>query len=97
MNGLEAMSSVAEPQRSLRIISKHHGETGVLVRVQDCGVGLAMENRDRIFETFFTTKQHGMGMGLAISRSIIDAHGGRLWAEPSQGPGASFEFTLAAA
>jgi len=65
--------------------------------VQDAGTGFKPGEMERLFETFYTTKAHGMGMGLAISRSIIEAHGGRLWAEPNQGPGATFSFSLPAA
>jgi signal transduction histidine kinase len=66
----------------------------VLVEVQDSGIGLESESLDHLFTAFFTTKPQGMGMGLAISRSIIEAHGGRLWASPNDGPGATFQFTL---
>ena len=62
--------------------------------VQDTGVGLDSQSVERLFEAFYTTKPQGMGMGLAISHSIIEAHGGRLWAEPNQGPGATFLFSL---
>ncbi|HEY2922902.1 MAG TPA: ATP-binding protein, partial [Candidatus Binatia bacterium] len=68
----------------------------VLVEVQDSGIGLESESLDHLFTAFFTTKPKGMGMGLAISRSIIEAHGGRLWASPNDGPGATFQFTLQA-
>ena len=65
--------------------------------MQDRGIGLHDGQADRLFEAFYTTKPHGMGLGLAISRSIIEAHGGRLWAESNQGPGATFSFRLPAA
>jgi len=65
-----------------------------LVSVQDSGSGFKPEEMDRLFEAFYTTKPQGMGMGLAISRSIIEAHGGRLWAKANQGPGATFLFSL---
>jgi len=65
-----------------------------LVSVQDAGIGFKTEETDQLFEAFYTTKSQGMGMGLAISRSIIEAHGGRLWAEPNKGPGATFCFSL---
>jgi signal transduction histidine kinase len=62
--------------------------------LKDCGVGISAENADRLFNAFFTTKSSGMGMGLSICRSIIAAHGGRLWAEPNLPQGATFHFTL---
>jgi signal transduction histidine kinase len=68
----------------------------VLVAVQDTGIGLDAPSMARLFEAFYTTKPEGMGMGLAISRSIVEAHGGRLWATPNDGPGATFQFTLPA-
>lgn len=68
----------------------------MLVAVQDCGEGIDGENLEEIFNAFYTTKSQGMGMGLAISRSIIENHGGRLWAESNEGPGVTFKFTLRA-
>jgi signal transduction histidine kinase len=62
--------------------------------VEDCGVGISAENADRLFNAFFTTKPSGLGMGLSISRSIVEAHGGRLWAMPNEPNGAVFRFTL---
>jgi len=62
--------------------------------VQDSGVGINSNNLAKIFDAFYTTKSQGMGMGLAISRSIVENHGGKLWAVPNQGPGATFQFTL---
>ena len=62
--------------------------------MRDSGVGIDSENMDRLFEPFFTTKATGMGMGLSISRSVIERHGGRLWAVPNEGAGASFRFSL---
>ena len=99
MNGMDAMNSVPEEERILLVHGKHDATVGtpaVLLFVQDAGIGLKAEEMDRLFEPFYTTKPQGMGMGLAISRSIIEAHGGRLWAEPNQGPGATFSFTLPA-
>ena len=66
----------------------------MLVSVTDCGVGISAENADRLFNAFFTTKSSGMGMGLSICRSIVEAHGGRLWATANVPHGATFQFTL---
>ena len=100
VNGMDAMSSVDEPERRLDILGRpdtRDGGPAARISVQDRGVGLDAGRMDRLFEAFYTTKPHGMGMGLAICRSIIDAHGGRLWAESNQGPGATFSFRLPAA
>jgi PAS domain S-box-containing protein len=94
MNGMEAMSSVADRPRELLIESGTHGPQGIFVAVRDSGIGLDAQTLERIFDAFFTTKPEGMGMGLSISRTIIEAHGGRLWATPHDGPGATFQLTL---
>jgi len=94
MNGMEAMADVADRPRDLLIRSQQRTPNQVLVMVQDSGVGIAPENFDRLFGSFYTTKPGGMGMGLSISRSIIEAHDGRLWASSNAGPGATFQFTL---
>jgi PAS domain S-box-containing protein len=94
MNGIEAMSAVTDRSRELLIRSVLLESDRVLVAVQDSGIGLQPESLDHLFEAFFTTKPKGMGMGLAISRSIIEAHGGQLWAIPNDGPGATFQLTL---
>ena len=96
MNGIEAMSAVTDRSRDLHIRSRRHESDKVLVGVQDSGIGLETESLYRLFTAFFTTKTKGMGMGLAISRSIIETHGGRLWAVPNDGPVATFQFTLQA-
>jgi len=94
INGIEAMQSVTNRPREL-VIRTHQDEARhILVTVRDCGVGVAAENADRLFDAFFTTKSAGMGMGLSICRSIIEAHGGRLSMADSAGPGATFQFTL---
>ncbi|WEX79161.1 PAS domain S-box protein [Sinorhizobium numidicum] len=94
MNGIEAMKKVEDRPRELLISSRPHASEAVLVAVQDTGVGLAPQNVERVFEAFYTTKAEGLGMGLAICRSIIEAHGGRLWAAASEPCGAVFQFTL---
>jgi C4-dicarboxylate-specific signal transduction histidine kinase len=94
MNGMEAMSSVPDRPRELLIESGSHGPQGIFVAVRDSGIGLDAQTLERIFDAFFTTKPEGMGMGLSISRTIIEAHGGRLWATPNAGPGATFQFSL---
>lgn len=96
MNAIEAMSEVSPTQRKLLIASVKVGSNGVLVRIQDSGIGLDGESFDRLFEAFFTTKARGMGMGLAVSQTILQAHGGRLWATPNASHGATFQFTLPA-
>ena len=94
MNGIEAMQSVTDRPRELVIRSRQDETQQVLVSVTDCGVGISAENADRLFNAFFTTKSSGMGMGLSICRSIIEAHGGRLWATANLPHGATFQFTL---
>ncbi len=92
LNAIEAMDPVADRPKKLFICSKQLSPETVLVEVRDSGTGL--KHPDRIFEAFFTTKDNGMGMGLAICRSIIDAHQGRLWAASGEGLGTAFSFTL---
>jgi signal transduction histidine kinase len=96
INGIEAMQPVTNRQRELVIRSQKDEARQVLVAVKDCGVGISAENADKLFNAFFTTKSSGMGMGLSICRSIIEAHGGRLSAFGNVGPGATFQFTLPA-
>ena len=94
MNGIEAMSAVTDRSRDLLIRSCKYESDKVLVAAQDSGIGIDSQNLEKIFDAFYTTKSQGMGMGLAISRSIVESHGGRLWAVPNIGPGATFQFTL---
>jgi len=93
MNGMQAMAAVAERPRDLLIRSQQDGKH-VVVAISDSGTGIAPERAERLFASFFTTKPDGMGMGLSICRSIIEAHGGQLWASQNAGPGATFQFTL---
>jgi PAS domain S-box-containing protein len=92
-NAIDAMLMVADRRRELLIKSAKQPD-GVLIQVQDSGKGFDPEHSDRIFEPFFTTKPGGIGMGLSISRSIIEAHGGRLWATPGSSHGAIFQVIL---
>jgi PAS domain S-box-containing protein len=92
VNGMEAMESVADRPKRLLIRSKQQPDEGIVVEVRDCGPGLA--EPEKAFEAFYTTKENGLGMGLAICRSIVEAHHGRLWAASSNGAGAAFCFTL---
>jgi signal transduction histidine kinase len=94
MNSIEAMASTPNRPRDLLISSRRHESDKALVAVRDSGAGLGGQDLERIFDAFYTTKSQGLGMGLAISRSIVEDHGGRLWAEPNDGPGATFQFTL---
>jgi signal transduction histidine kinase len=94
MNGIEAMSAVMDRPRQLTISSERLETDDVLVAVKDTGSGIDPATADHIFESFFTTKPNGMGMGLSICRSIIEAHGGRFWASPNRPYGAVFQFTL---
>ena len=96
MNAIEAMSAIGDRPREL-VVRTQSGEVDqVCVTVQDSGIGLDPQSMGRIFDAFYTTKSQGMGMGLAISRSIVENHGGQLWAVPNEGPGATFQFTLQA-
>jgi signal transduction histidine kinase len=96
LNAIEAMSDVSHLTRELSVLSVKDGPNGALVTVQDSGVGLDQAALDRIFGAFYSTKPHGMGIGLAVSQTIIQAHGGRLWASPNEPRGAIFRFRLPA-
>ena len=94
LNAVEAMGSIAEGARELSITTKQYEAGDVLVAVRDSGPGIDPGCLARVFDAFYTTKSSGVGMGLSICRSIIDAHGGRLWAEPTEPRGVVFQFTL---
>ena len=94
LNAVEAMSGSSETTRQLLIRTERDGPDGVLVAVEDSGPGIKPESLDRLFDPFYTTKPGGMGMGLSICRSIIEAHGGRVWATTNEPQGAVFQFTL---
>jgi signal transduction histidine kinase len=94
INAVEAMNGVSEKSHELLIGTGKDASGGVLVTVQDSGPGLNPESFEHLFDSFYTTKPGGMGMGLSICRSIVEAHGGRIWATPNAGPGITVQFTL---
>jgi signal transduction histidine kinase len=94
VNGIEAMSGMSGAARELWISTEIDGSNGALVAVRDSGPGLDPAALERLFDAFYTTKTSGMGMGLSICRSIIEAHGGRIWAEANTPQGATFQFSL---
>src|SRR5580692_8227550 len=94
MNAMEAMHAVSDRARVLRIRTEEQSSGSIIVLVQDSGLGIDPQHSSRMFEAFYTTKVQGIGMGLTISRSIVEAHGGRLWAIANDGPGSTFCFTL---
>jgi C4-dicarboxylate-specific signal transduction histidine kinase len=94
INAVEAMSSMREEARELLICTEKKASNGALVAVRDSGPGLDLKSADRLFEAFYTTKVRGVGIGLTVCRSIIEAHGGRMWAGANEPRGASFQFTL---
>ena len=94
LNGIEAMRALENRERSLIIRTQCGAGGEVRVAVQDSGIGFDPESAERMFDAFHTTKSGGLGMGLSISRSIVESHGGRLWAVANDGPGATFQFTL---
>jgi signal transduction histidine kinase len=94
MNAVDAMSQIAQSQRELSIASVMDGSDAVLVSVRDSGPGFDEAAPERLFDAFYTTKADGMGMGLAITRRIVEAHGGQIWASRNTPRGAKFEFRL---
>jgi C4-dicarboxylate-specific signal transduction histidine kinase len=93
-NAAEAMSEVDDGQRYLSIETRTEDDQWARLSVKDVGVGFAPQSAERLFDAFYTTKSSGMGIGLSVSRSIIDSHGGRLWAEANDGPGVTFSFSI---
>ncbi|HEX2653121.1 MAG TPA: ATP-binding protein, partial [Xanthobacteraceae bacterium] len=96
VNAVEATSGVSDGARELLISTRTNGSSDVLVSLRDSGPGLDRADLERLFEAFYTTKSSGMGMGLSICRSIIEAHGGRIWAGANEPRGAVFEFSVPA-
>jgi signal transduction histidine kinase len=94
LNSREAMSSPGWQTRELLLRSERTGPDWVLVTVKDTGAGLDPNDHERVFDAFFTGREGGLGLGLSISRTIIEDHGGKLWAMPNEGLGASFQFRL---
>jgi signal transduction histidine kinase len=94
LNAIEAMSAIHDRQRELTIVSRQESADTVLVEVRDNGIGLKSEDAEQLFEAFYSTKVEGIGIGLAISRSIVEAHGGRLIAASNEPHGAIFRFSL---
>jgi signal transduction histidine kinase len=94
MNGIEAMQPITDRPRELVIRSEQNDAQHAQVTVMDSGIGFSAESTDQLFNTFFTTKSGGMGMGLSICRSIIELHGGRIWAVPNVPHGGTIHFTL---
>ena len=96
LNAIEAMSTVEGRPRELFVGTCLHEKTEVRVTVRDSGIGLDPESLEKVFAAFHTTKPGGLGMGLSISRSIVENHSGRLWATTNDGHGTTFQFTLSA-
>jgi C4-dicarboxylate-specific signal transduction histidine kinase len=96
-NGLEAAKDLTHKVRTVQVTTRKEDDGGAGLTVRDSGPGLSPEIFSRLFEPFFTTKPKGMGLGLAVSKSIIEAHGGRIWAEPQREGGAAFRLSLPAA
>ena len=97
VNAVEAMAMRSEGPRELLVVSRNHGLDEIVIQVGDSGIGIDPGLLQQIFQPFVTSKPDGMGIGLSLSRTIVEAHGGRLWAEPNRGPGATFKFSLRAA
>jgi signal transduction histidine kinase len=94
INAVHAMTTVADRPRELTIRTQQYGSDQLLVAIEDVGVGIDPLNMDRLFNVFYTTKPDGLGIGLSICRSIIEAHGGQIWASVNSGPGMTFQLTV---
>ncbi len=94
LNAADAMSVVKDRSRSLLVRTRRDGDDHIKLSVKDSGVGIEPQNLEKVFDAFYTTKAYGMGVGLSLSRSIIESHGGRLWAMTNDGPGATFAFSI---
>lgn len=94
INAMDAMSSTPLDERQLELVTSLHDARSVEVAVIDSGVGISPEHVSKLFDSFFTTKQHGMGLGLSIARAIVQTHGGTIWVENKNGGGAAFKFTI---
>jgi signal transduction histidine kinase len=94
LNAADAMRETKDRSRDLAVSTFRENEREVRLSVRDSGAGIDPENAAKLFEAFYTTKSNGMGVGLSISRSIIESHAGRIWAMPNDGPGATFFFTI---
>jgi signal transduction histidine kinase len=94
LNATDAMKEIDDRPRALLIATAHDDAGQVRLSVRDSGVGIDPQSIEKLFAAFYTTKTHGMGIGLAISRSIIESHNGRLWASANDGPGATFSFSI---
>lgn len=93
-NASDAMAGVHDRPRQVRIRTERESDDRVCLAVRDAGTGFDHQNADHLFQAFYTTKSDGMGIGLSVSRSIVERHHGRLWAEPNDGPGATFSFSI---
>jgi signal transduction histidine kinase len=93
-NAVDSMRQIDDRPRDLRIVTERNGSNELFVSVRDSGVGFGSQDISRLFDAFFTTKKSGMGIGLSVSRSIIESHQGRLWAVNNEGPGATFSFSI---
>jgi len=94
INAMDATRGTTGPAKEIWLRSCRENSSGIRIGVQDSGVGLSAEIAEKIFQPFFTTKEQGIGMGLSISRSIVESHAGRLWAAPGPNGGAIFQFTI---